>query len=79
MIGSWELILIVVVIILLFGAKRIPEIAKGVGRAMFEFKKAKNDLTRESDELMNAAEKNAAAQEKAKKQAQEDGPRPDAG
>jgi len=39
-IGTGELIVILVVVVLLFGAKRIPEIAKGLGRASHEFKKA---------------------------------------
>lgn len=39
-IGAQELILIFLVILLLFGAKRIPEIAHGLGKGMREFKKA---------------------------------------
>ena len=77
MIGKGELVLIIVVFILLFGAKRIPEIAKGLGRAMFEFKKARNDLARESDALLADAEKRAGA-EHAKKPGNGD-ERPDAG
>jgi sec-independent protein translocase protein TatA len=39
-IGAQELLLIFLVILLLFGAKRIPEIAHGLGKGMREFKKA---------------------------------------
>jgi sec-independent protein translocase protein TatA len=39
-IGAQELLLIFLVILLLFGAKRIPEIARGLGKGMSEFKKA---------------------------------------
>jgi sec-independent protein translocase protein TatA len=39
MIGTWELILIVAILVLLFGAKRIPDIAKGIGKAVREFRK----------------------------------------
>lgn len=39
-IGAQELILIFLVILLLFGAKRIPEIAHGLGKGMREFRKA---------------------------------------
>ena len=39
-IGAQEIILIFLVILLLFGAKRIPEIASGLGRGLREFKKA---------------------------------------
>jgi len=65
MISTTNLIIILVVVILLFGAKRIPEIAKGLGRAMHEFKKAKDDIARESNELLSTAEKHAAVEEKA--------------
>ncbi len=40
--GITEIILILVVVILLFGGKRIPEIARALGRASYEYKKAKN-------------------------------------
>ena len=39
MLGTWELILIVVIVILLFGAKRIPEVARGIGKGIKEFRK----------------------------------------
>ena len=38
--GTTELVLIVIVLILLFGAKKIPEIAKGLGESIRHFKKA---------------------------------------
>lgn len=57
MIGHTELILIVLVVFLLFGAKRIPELAKALGKALHDFKKAKDGLLNESEEMMNAAEK----------------------
>lgn len=46
--GGYEILLIMAVILIFFGAKRIPELARGLGRGMREFK----DATREiSDEL----------------------------
>jgi sec-independent protein translocase protein TatA len=39
-IGSTELILILVIVLLLFGGKKLPEIGKGVGDALREFKKS---------------------------------------
>lgn len=63
--GFSEIVLIVLVVILLFGAKRIPELAKAFGRASYEFKKAKESLEQESAELIAAAEKNAEAESKA--------------
>jgi len=78
-IGTGELIVILVVVVLLFGAKRIPEIAKGLGRAAHEFKKAKNDLAREAEELAGNAQKHAEAEDKAQKQAYGKPEKPDAG
>lgn len=42
--GAMEIILIVLVVVLLFGAKKIPELAQGVGKGMKEFKKAIKDV-----------------------------------
>ena len=43
--GTFEIILIILAIVLLFGAKKIPEIARGLGKGLKEFKKAKDDIT----------------------------------
>lgn len=48
-IGFPELLVIFMVILLLFGSKQLPELARGLGKAMREFKKAANDLQREID------------------------------
>ncbi len=45
--GATEIILILLVVLLLFGAKRIPEIARGLGKGIREFKDATNDIKRE--------------------------------
>ena len=45
--GPFEIILILVVVLLLFGAKRIPEIARGLGSGIREFKDATNDIKKE--------------------------------
>jgi sec-independent protein translocase protein TatA len=50
--GGWELVVIVMVVILLFGAKKIPELAKGLGRGIREFKDASKDI---KDEIENSA------------------------
>ena len=53
--GGWEIILVLAVILIFFGAKRIPELARGMGRGIREFK----DATREiKDEVNNAANGN---------------------
>ena len=42
--GAGEIILIVLVILILFGEKKIQELAQGIGKGMKEFKKALNDV-----------------------------------
>lgn len=42
--GATEIILIVLAILILFGAKKIPELAQGIGKGMKEFKKAVRDV-----------------------------------
>ncbi|HSH50898.1 MAG TPA: twin-arginine translocase TatA/TatE family subunit [Bacteroidales bacterium] len=41
--GPWEIILIVLVVLLIFGGRKIPELMKGLGQGMKEFKKATKD------------------------------------
>ena len=45
--GIWQILIIVVVIAVLFGAKKIPELARSLGRASQEYKKAKEDFLAE--------------------------------
>ena len=44
-IGMWEAILIMAVLLIFFGAKKLPEMAKGLGQGIREFKKASNEIT----------------------------------
>ena len=46
-IGMQEMIMIFIIILLLFGAKKLPELARGVGKSMGEFKKAKEEFEHE--------------------------------
>jgi len=62
--GITEILLILVVAILIFGTKRIPEIAKALGRASHEFKKAKAEIEKESKELLASAETGTASEDK---------------
>jgi sec-independent protein translocase protein TatA len=48
-----ELIIVLVAILVLFGAKKIPEFAKGLGQGIKEFKKASSDVTNEFQNAMN--------------------------
>jgi len=54
--GGWELVLIVGVVLLLFGGKKIPELAKGLGKGIKDFKKAVN----EDDEVVESVKKEIA-------------------
>jgi len=53
MLGTTEIIVIIFVFLLLFGAKKLPELAKGLGKGIKEFKKAKQDVSDEINDSMN--------------------------
>lgn len=56
--GVTEITLILVVILLLFGGKRIPELARALGKASYEYKKAKEIIKKEAEGLAeDSAEK----------------------
>ena len=48
--GPWQIILIVLVVLLLFGGRKIPELMKGLGQGMKEFKKATKDEQKSEEE-----------------------------
>ncbi len=52
--GITEITLILVVILLLFGGKRIPELARALGKASYEYKKAKDVIKKEAEELKDS-------------------------
>lgn len=51
--GGGEVFLILAVVLILFGARKLPELAKGLGQGIKEFKKATRDVT---EEMHNAME-----------------------
>lgn len=57
-VGGQELILILLIILVLFGARKLPELARGMGQAIKEFQKAKDEF---SDELHSAGKTDVAA------------------
>ncbi len=62
--GTPEMLLIFAIVILLFGAKKLPELAKGLGKSMREFKKASNET---DDDEANASEKKPASKQESTK------------
>ena len=52
--GGWEMVVIAIVILLLFGAKKLPELAKGLGQGIREFKGAVDGV---KDEINDAKDK----------------------
>jgi len=59
--GGWEWVIVILAVLLLFGAKKIPELARGLGTGIKEFKKATREV---ADEIHNAAEEKPAAPKK---------------
>ncbi len=43
-IGGWEILIIILLILIFFGAKKIPELAQGLGKGIKEFRKAAKDI-----------------------------------
>lgn len=64
--GTTEIIIIAILVLVLFGAKRIPELAKGLGQGIKEFRKASSDIkkeiedsSRDIDDAVNSKETNS--------------------
>ena len=49
-VGAWQIVLIVLVVLLLFGGKKIPELMKGLGKGISEFKKGKEEIEKDLDD-----------------------------
>jgi sec-independent protein translocase protein TatA len=56
--GGGEIILVLALVLILFGAKKLPELAKGLGQGIKEFKKATRDVT---DEIQNSMDETTPA------------------
>ena len=50
MIGTWEIVAIVAVILLLFGGRKIPELMKGLGKGVKSFKEGMNEVEKEIED-----------------------------
>ncbi|MFW5759832.1 MAG: twin-arginine translocase TatA/TatE family subunit [Cyclobacteriaceae bacterium] len=65
--GGWEILLIILIILIFFGAKRIPELARGLGKGIREFKDATKEQPKEDkpkEELNNSAAEEDKKEEK---------------
>ena len=51
--GTGEILVILIVILLIFGGKKIPELARGLGKGLREFQKAKDDIGDSFKESVN--------------------------
>jgi len=60
-IGGQEMILILIVVLLLFGGRKIPELMRGLGRGVREFNDAKNNVRKEIEEGMSEKEKQTSS------------------
>ena len=59
--GGWEIFLIIMVVLLLFGAKKFPELARGMGQGIREFKDATKEIKNNLDEGMQQPNVNRPA------------------
>jgi sec-independent protein translocase protein TatA len=55
--GGWEWLILLALVFLLFGAKRLPELARSVGKSMTEFKKGLNEAKESADEVAGDVKK----------------------
>ena len=60
--GPMEIILIVAVMILLFGGKKFPELMRGIGQGMKEFRKARMEIDEDDKKLKNETTRKPAEQ-----------------
>ena len=63
-IGGPEIVIIMLVVVMLFGSKKIPEIARGLGKGMRELKDASNDIKREIRSSANSVQEEVQKVEK---------------
>ncbi len=54
--GTGEILIILFIILLLFGAKKLPELAKGLGKGVNEFKKASSEIKEEVNKAIDNKE-----------------------
>ena len=55
--GPWQILICIIIILVLFGGKKIPELMKGLGKGVKEYKKAKNSIEKEIDSIADISDK----------------------
>jgi sec-independent protein translocase protein TatA len=75
MLGGWEIAGIVVVVLVLFGARKVPELMGGLGKGIREFKKASREV---QDEIQQAIEEDSPSKPKPRPPSPTTQPRPSA-
>lgn len=65
--GGMEILIVVLVVLLFFGAKRIPELARGIGQGINEFRRASDEIKKEiergeEEDLKKETQKSSTAQ-----------------
>ncbi len=66
--GPWQILLVLVVILLLFGSKKLPDLSRSLGKSLGEFKKGRAEGERELEKIVNGdsnAEKKTDGEDKA--------------
>ncbi|MEQ8243214.1 twin-arginine translocase TatA/TatE family subunit [Fulvivirga sp.] len=58
--GGWEWIIIILVVLIFFGAKKIPELARGLGRGIREFKDATKEIKKDIEDSSKIEGENKA-------------------
>lgn len=59
--GPWEILLVLVVVLVLFGAKRLPELARGLGLGINEFRDAVDSSKKEIMDVIDSEDKNKSS------------------
>lgn len=62
-VGPWEIVIILVVVLLLFGGRKIPELMEGLGKGVKSFKKGMNEVEGELDKAKKDLEKPSKKEE----------------
>ena len=65
--GMGEVILILAIVLIMFGAKKLPELAKGLGKGIKEFKRASSDIQDEMDRTTVYEEEHREPQQRVEK------------